>query len=1046
MGNIMDIKNIAAYGKQMVEKNAASVNSFSNICSKETKKTGDIADMVSVGTGASMTDTGAYLPESHLEDTANATEANLQKQENLAVLTGKDYEEIEQEEGSVSDMEQESAERAAEKIKEQKALDAVRMQQGLQVREELKEELEQIQATGFLSQKSEEQLRQLLEEAGIPATKENVSQVLTALGMAQEALQLSDQSKAFLIEQNLLPTIENLYQGKYSTQGTTSAKTVQEFSEYEEQINRILEQCGKNSEADKLSAKWLFAHELPVNEVTLSQMESLQKMQETMTMPKVLEQIVFSMLSGYAAKDANLDTEGYEQARDVVTNLAQVSDEVITSAAKEVQERVVDSSAINLEYIFAIQEKTAKDNQPSDGNSQNNAQDESRQVTIPFVYTDGMDKQDILQVTLKRQVEEIRQKMTVQAAVQLGQKGMQIDTAPLEQIIQELRNIENTYYMQQMGKEAEVLTDSELDLFQETLSKKADISVSHAALLGTGMRQHKLLTVNELHAAIGSTVANRKEWNGVYETVSTQIRKDLGDSIQKAFENVPDILKDMGLATSRANERAVRILGYNSMEITEENIQRVKELDAQVNDMIDNMKPSVVMELIHRGENPLEIPIGQLNEELEQIRQEKEETSEEKYSRYLWQLEKSDKISPEERDGYIGIYRLLSQIEKSDGAVIGAVAETGQELTLKNLLTQARTMKGKGIDARVDDVTGVHQAVSGKKSITDQIDTGFSQYQKHLVSKILDEITPSKLSDIARNEMETVWDMPLEELSEAISDVQADETQQREYYNQEAAKIREALSDSSEAEEFLENMQADKTIGNILTAGMMIKEGFSPYKEFYSGRKKFAQNDREKADEVIDSFEENMEDEAALNEQCAKSEKIMEEILTKTAKQADISFEDFRSLTQLQRGIRLQGVFRSSHSYDIPIRTGDSVTALNLTIIRGADESGKIQVSMEDENFGNISVDVKVSKASIKGLVLCDQRQGFEALQEQKELLENSLEDAGYQVKNISYGMDFKSRNELLSETERSGMADTEQLYQIAKIIVRSVTAVIQEK
>ena len=78
--------------------------------------------------------------------------------------------------------------------------------------------------------------------------------------------------------------------------------------------------------------------------------------------------------------------------------------------------------------------------------------------------------------------------------------------------------------------------------------------------------------------------------------------------------------------------------------------------------------------------------------------------------------------------------------------------------------------------------------------------------------------------------------------------------------------------------------------------------------------------------------------------------------------------------------------------------------------------------------------------------MLCDQRQGFEALQEQKELLENSLEDAGYQVKNISYGMDFKSRNELLSETERSGMADTEQLYQIAKIIVRSVTAVIQEK
>lgn len=130
---------------------------------------------------------------------------------------------------------------------------------------------------------------------------------------------------------------------------------------------------------------------------------------------------------------------------------------------------------------------------------------------------------------------------------------------------------------------------------------------------------------------------------------------------------------------------------------------------------------------------------------------------------------------------------------------------------------------------------------------------------------------------------------------------------------------------------------------------------------------------------------------------------------------------------------------RRSHSYDIPIRTGDSVTSLNLTLIHGSKESGKIQVSMEDETFGTVSMDFKVSDHQIKGLVLCDRRSGFETLQSQKDALSSELEHAGYQIKNISYGMDFKERNELLNEAVQEPQADTGELYRIAKVLVRSV-------
>ena len=48
-------------------------------------------------------------------------------------------------------------------------------------------------------------------------------------------------------------------------------------------------------------------------------------------------------------------------------------------------------------------------------------------------------------ITAKRQLEEIRLKMTLEAAVKLNQK-IQIDTAPLKEVVEELKALEKEYY------------------------------------------------------------------------------------------------------------------------------------------------------------------------------------------------------------------------------------------------------------------------------------------------------------------------------------------------------------------------------------------------------------------------------------------------------------------------------------------------------------------------------------------------------------------------------------------------------------------------
>jgi len=155
-----------------------------------------------------------------------------------------------------------------------------------------------------------------------------------------------------------------------------------------------------------------------------------------------------------------------------------------------------------------------------------------------------------------------------------------------------------------------------------------------------------------------------------YESLMTEPRKDLGDSIQKAFTNVDDILDDLNLEKSETNQRAVRILGYNSLEITEESIMKMKAADECVQRTFANLTTATVRELIRQGSNPLDMNLTELNKKAEEIRNQNAEADTERFSEYLWKLEQNHSISKEERESFIGIYRLIHQIEKTDGAAI----------------------------------------------------------------------------------------------------------------------------------------------------------------------------------------------------------------------------------------------------------------------------------------------------------------------------------------------------------------------------------------
>ena len=193
---------------------------------------------------------------------------------------------------------------------------------------------------------------------------------------------------------------------------------------------------------------------------------------------------------------------------------------------------------------------------------------------------------------------------------------------------------------------------------------------------------------------------------------------------KKAFASVDHILKDLGLELTEENRRSVRILGYNQMEMTVSNVEAVREADRQVQDVLAKLTPAATLKMIRDGFNPLEKSIDELETYFRQLPPEYKKEAE-SYSRFLYGLERNNEITPEERESYIGIYRLVRQIEKAEGAAVGALVNSQAELHFSNLLTALQNRK-KTLDIRVPDELGnIPKPTRREESISEQISKAF---------------------------------------------------------------------------------------------------------------------------------------------------------------------------------------------------------------------------------------------------------------------------------------------------------------------------------
>ena len=899
------------------------------------------------------------------------------------------------------------------------------------------------QITG--SQAFAQELAAQFQAHDIPLTEGNVRAVKDAFERAMQTGEIGEGIVKYMVENRMEPTVDNLYladhsaatdsrrqaHGYYAADGTGYyAKKAEDYNweQLRPQIERVLEEAGLEITDENVeSAQWLIGVGVPLTAETMQNLHEIGQAKQPWDREKILAAAAAAIADGKRPGEANLadGRSSVERAADYTESYGKISDEAVDLT-------VAEEKQVNLRNLTKAQEKI-----------------EAGEVTqeVPAA------------VTQRRQMEEVRLMMTIEANRQLMARGYSIDTTELEELVEALKKLEQEQNQKLFGEPDAAAAAGKAALYEEVQIKVSEIPYLPAAVLVQYIDGTEAFTLDSVHengTALRNAYAAASE---SYETLMTAPRADMGDSIRKAFRNVDDILEDMGLETSEENRKAVRILGYNSMDITDENMDAVKKYDMELQQTIRRMTPAASLQAIRDGKNPLTMSMEELNQYLDESGAD-DAAREEKFSKYLYKLEKSHAVSEQEREAYIGIYRMFRQLEKSDDAAVGSLLKEGAQISFSNLLTAMRSTRKQGMDYKVDDGFDGVDAVAKNKSITDQILSGFpnlgqesaesgnresgqrqqdseqaESYYHMLAGQIADGLEPEMLA-----ETNLTAETTMEEFADALRQQTADDSLEQAYMQEQIQSYRGLENVEETVVRELVAYKQPVTPNNLEAASALRRKPGALYRKLRDLEEGTGVSEgMRKADTLIESLTGKERAQEAYGEMQAAFSSVLDE-----AMETPEDFLDLRTLQSCQKQLALAGSLSREENYQIPVEINGELTAINLKVLHGTG-TGKVNVTVRTEEFGQITAKFSLREQKVSGYIACESGEGTVWLQGRQEELETALEASGEERETgslvILQGREVGSEEYTEEEVNGGEGQQTADLYKIAKAFITTLTA-----
>lgn len=896
----------------------------------------------------------------------------------------------------------------------------------------------------------------------IPATDDNIKAGTDAIDRAKSLTNISNETKAYLVRNNMNPTVSNVYKATYSSsqvqnykqkvgitdnvkqlyddnqygdKGAGSQGKISDelFEELKPQLKQILEEAHIDSSDENLNqCRWLIDEDIavtPDNVLLANQIDGITAAGENVSSDFYARAVTEALAMGKKAADATMSQDGltFDMAKKACDILGEATvDDIVTLES--------DNIPVTIENLSKLIAARGKDSAASQG-SANKALD--NQIT---------DSRDARLVTAQRKLEEARLSMTAEANLSLIKKGVSIDTEPIERVVELLKQQENKYYGALFGESSVEASDDRVRMYNNVCDIFNQMKQQPAYVLTLESDDD---TVYELYTAGKAMKQSLEAAASGYETLMTSPRADMGDSISKAFQNVDDILKELQIDTSESNRRAVRILAYNSTDITEDNIKQIKSVDEQVQRALNDMTPAVTIEMIKRGISPLDMSMSDISETARRIKSENPDERDEKFSEFLWKLEKKNEISEEERDSYIGIYRLISQVEQSDGAVIGSLVNQGADITMKNLLTAVRVRGKSAMDYKVDDTFAGVDSVSRGIKIDSQIE---SAYHTNCLRDVLDTLSPEKMEFV---QYDSWLDMTPEQLRQAVYEANEDSALSEQYATEQLRRFNQAVSAPENVYAFLEKYDVKTTAVNLMAASRLMKNPSEAVRNLWE--RGDSATARALLDETLRRFSEsvkNPKELAQAQETLADTaEHVMDSMIIEDRHTGSI---DIRQMKLLCSQLRIASNMSRQENYIVPIETADGVTGMKLRIVRGEDKKGLVDIFLEDKKCGRVAAFFEAKENSVSAMIVTDDEQTKKLFEDNITMFEAGISDGEQRVRiDVALEHDISAKESKMSDTKSatesekqpdgSERVQTTRLYHIAEQFIVNVQRMLAQ-
>lgn len=788
--------------------------------------------------------------------------------------------------------------------------------------------------------------------ADLPLTQENINELKNAWDMAASLKEPEEGAVSYLVDNGLEPEIWNLYVAENSGARVQNNNVPQEL---QEQMDKVIADAGLTvNDENRQKAQWLVSADLALTTDTLQQLVELDGISYPVTEDTFAQAAAAAIAEGKSPMYANLGRQDtiYEKA-----------DKMLQDWLSEAK---WDATAENL--------------------------------------------------AARKQLEEIRLRMTAEVNVKLLQSDFSIDTAPMEQLIEALRKAEAEVAGKYFPGESQAVMKYET--YTQAVQVASELPGLPVGVLGLYSLEQNAATetVSDFHKEGTAMQKAYEEAGERYETLMTAPRSDLGDSIRKAFSNVDDILTDMSLQKTPENQRAVRILAYNRMELTSENIEKVKEADRQVSAVVDRLTPKNVLQMIRDGVNPLEKTFDELESYFSQNPQSYEEEAED-YSRFLYQLERKKDVTEEERKAYIGIYRMVHQVEREDGAAVGAVVNTGAELQFSTLLTAARSRRASHMDWKVSEDTGLTQEIHlSENNISEQIRMGMAK--------------------------------------EVLTEVSDDDEGRAAYDREGLQQMREAGNTTPEAAELLQRGEVPISASNLLAAQALMDDpaemfgNLRRYREKYRQEKEVPQTVTGIGEEpaLAEVFElwEQLDQQNFAEDYRTMLQNTAEDVETMSLEQAEEHL-DVKQLQLVHKQLRLAESLQAKQEYFLPMYLGEQLAGVHLTLQQRTGTAGAVEIRV---NAGDMELEahLQVKGDTIDGYLVGNTPEEVTKLEKTSDIFLERIQtdtSADWKAEKLpivsSRDMTRMAAGETKNADTIESRIDTEQLYRLAKGFLQAV-------